>query len=349
MARVVIHIGTHKTGTTALQDAFHANRDLLARHGVIYPQIGPHSGHHGLLTDWIRLPAAYHGPDGGMAGLRALADIWRDRDVTLVLSSEEFSRGGGPGGCVDMAALRAIFDGWDTVQVICLLRSQWQFLQSVYLEIARSRPPLAPHTLVDGALRSGMADGLWCDYTRLLAHLRAGFAPQEICLLSFDRVMLRPDAVVGAVLDLLGVDLPADDRCRIVTYRANRSPDPIPTWAAFVIAAGHMPSDALRSATRTAWDLEFGPNRRSCLFTRREIDALQARFVPDNDRLASDAASGLADALPWRGPGPDTVFRDDLDAAFWTRVARRIYFDGAGDGTGPTAQAVRPATRAVGA
>ena len=194
-----------------------------------------------------------------------------------------------------------------------------------------------------------MADGLWCDYSRLLAHLRTGFAPQDIRLLSFDQTMLRPDGVIGAVLDLLGLALPAADRHRIVTYRANRSPHPIPTWAAFTIAAGQMPSEALRSATRTAWDLEFGPDRRSCLFTRREIDALHARFAPDNDRLVSDAANGLADGLPWRAPGPDTVFRNDLDAAFWTRVARRIYFDGASADAGPAPPAARPAHVTVGA
>ncbi|MDQ1695078.1 MAG: hypothetical protein QOJ03_431 [Frankiaceae bacterium] len=33
---VLLHIGPHKTGTTALQGAFHSNRDALAEHGVHY-------------------------------------------------------------------------------------------------------------------------------------------------------------------------------------------------------------------------------------------------------------------------------------------------------------------------
>ncbi len=265
---------------------------------------------------------AYFIPDGGIAGIRSLAQTWREADVTLFLSSEEFSRGGGPGGRVDMALLHSIFDGFEAVQVLCLLRSQWQFLQSVYLEISRSRPPPPPLALLETALTHGMVDGLWCDYNGLIDDLKTGFDPKNFCMMSFDRAMLRPDGIIGAVLDFLGVALLPEDRQRITAYRANRSPQPLSTWASFAVAGGQMPSDALQAAARTAWDLEFGPERKGCLFTRRELDVLRLRFVPANARLPC--------ALPWRAPGTDTIFRDDLSADFWTRLARRIYFDQAG-------------------
>ena len=35
--KLIIHIGTHKTGTTAIQRAFSANREKLLQHGVWYP------------------------------------------------------------------------------------------------------------------------------------------------------------------------------------------------------------------------------------------------------------------------------------------------------------------------
>jgi hypothetical protein len=91
-------MGTHKTATTTLQDSCHANRALLAQHGVIYPALGRHTGHHGLLTDWIALSAAYQLPEGGIGTLRSLATEYVDSDETLFLSSEEFSREGGPRG-----------------------------------------------------------------------------------------------------------------------------------------------------------------------------------------------------------------------------------------------------------
>lgn len=36
MKQLLIHIGTHKTGTTAIQNALRANRKLLAQNGCAY-------------------------------------------------------------------------------------------------------------------------------------------------------------------------------------------------------------------------------------------------------------------------------------------------------------------------
>ena len=65
MPRLVLHIGTHKTGTTSLQNHWHANRQALSQVGIVYPDLTPHSGHHGFLTDWIALPQVYALPKGG--------------------------------------------------------------------------------------------------------------------------------------------------------------------------------------------------------------------------------------------------------------------------------------------
>lgn len=95
MAKLVLHIGTHKTGTTMIQNRLHAARGDLAEQGVIYPDAGQHTGHHWALTDWIALPAAYTRRGGGVTGLTTLAERWRDTAATVLLSSEEFSRAGG--------------------------------------------------------------------------------------------------------------------------------------------------------------------------------------------------------------------------------------------------------------
>ena len=43
---VLLHVGLHKTGTTAMQTLLAANRPLLLEHGVVYP--GDREEHHGL-------------------------------------------------------------------------------------------------------------------------------------------------------------------------------------------------------------------------------------------------------------------------------------------------------------
>ena len=36
---LVLHIGTHKTGTTALQGALSSNPEVLSAHGYVYPRV----------------------------------------------------------------------------------------------------------------------------------------------------------------------------------------------------------------------------------------------------------------------------------------------------------------------
>ena len=323
MARLILHVGTHKTGSTAIQEAFHSHRDILARHGVIYPSFSPHAGHHALLTDWIQLPKAYLHPNGGEAGLVALAEAWRDQDVTLVLSSEEFSRGGGAGGRADLARVGAIFSDFDDVVVLCFLREPWTFLQSVYLEIARERVPPAPHVLCETATKSGIVDGLWADYGRLHGVLREGFPEEKIHLLSFESASRHNGGVIGYVLAQCGVDIPEEIRATLTRVEANRSALPLPTWAAFAIAGGPMPTERIRTATEEAFNLEFGRGKTSTIFTPDEIEAF------------SEVSKSRCGNLPWRlPPSPQDrdwvtlarnwINRANLPDAYWVRVARRL-------------------------
>ena len=53
-SRIVFHVGPHKTGSTALQEALVRSRAQLAQHGVVYPGTGiSGAGHHGMV-DWAR-------------------------------------------------------------------------------------------------------------------------------------------------------------------------------------------------------------------------------------------------------------------------------------------------------
>lgn len=64
MKELYIHIGMGKTGTTALQEFFYENRDVLRKNGICYPDLGIVSGAHHLLSphhpkflpDWDYIP-----------------------------------------------------------------------------------------------------------------------------------------------------------------------------------------------------------------------------------------------------------------------------------------------------
>lgn len=83
-----IHIGAHKTGSSTLQDVFHANASLLQDRGIVYPTLNVGKTNHTLLTHEI-LRATEQGEAGeGMAELARLASEYPDR--TFLLSSENF-------------------------------------------------------------------------------------------------------------------------------------------------------------------------------------------------------------------------------------------------------------------
>ncbi len=81
-ATLILHVGPHKTGTTALQQALVRGEDRLARLGILYPQAGRSGPGHAGLAEACRLSDA-----AMLATLARETAGWR----AVVLSSENFS------------------------------------------------------------------------------------------------------------------------------------------------------------------------------------------------------------------------------------------------------------------
>lgn len=342
MARVILHIGTHKTGSTLIQNSFAANRTLLARHGVIYPEIGRATGHHSLLTRWLTLDPYYHTPEAPLA-------LWRDlgrharSDSTLVLSSEEFSRGNRP---VNLAEVRDLLAPFDRIEVVCFLRDQMSFLQSIQLEMAKKRAVAGFSALLEGAHKTGYASGLHIDYGGLYDQLLGAFAPDQIRFVDYGQARRAPGGVLGTMLALCGADLvaealkPPEGPNALV---ANISPDPLATWAAGLMAAPEAPTPALIAQIRTVLDEVFGKGRPSMLYTRAEYRALAAHVAPLNTAFEARLAGvqpGFAlsppdpdpnNLPPPQKPGTNTgkppgpIWREDMGQGFWVKFARELY------------------------
>lgn len=91
MARLIIHVGTHKTGTTSIQSFFVRSRSWLAAQGVAYPEANAFAGsnprsHHGLAAALARSGPFSKELERFRTHLRAAFD----RDMTVLLSSESF-------------------------------------------------------------------------------------------------------------------------------------------------------------------------------------------------------------------------------------------------------------------
>lgn len=321
MGRVILHVGLHKTATTTLQDTFFLNRHLLARHGVIYPRIGRARGHHALVAEWVGLPPALRLRGDPAAIWARLARIARSPGVTLFLSSEEFSRAGPR--AVDFATLRGRFPPEVEVRVLCLLRGQVALLQSIWLEVARNRRPLPLAPFLRTALQQGRADGLFLDFCALDAHLRAGVPETAITYASLEEARAHPGGVVGWHLAHLGLCELAPRMRPWADGRSNPSPDPLATWLAGALSAPAPPGPGLISTISGHLPAR---RERSSLFTRAEWEALRRRFAPANAAFA-EALSGrqAVPRLDLPAPAADALHREELDTAFWLRLARSLH------------------------
>lgn len=324
MAKVILHIGTHKTATTTIQNTFAANRALLRRHGLDYPDLGRIPGHHGLVMQWLYLPDVYAlpgGPEAAWARIGAMAREGR----TMFLSSEEFSRGL-PLPRVDLRQLRRHLQPFAEVEVVCTLRDQLSYLQSVYLEVSKKAAPPPWGSFFHGSLASGFAAGLFLDFNALDDHLRGAFGREEIRYLDFTAVRASPGGMLGRMLEIGGTGLSAAELKPVNGGRANVSPDPLAAWVANQIAAPQAAGPGLIALAEAALREECGSERGRTIYTREEEQRLLAHFAPLNARFSERIAS-VAPGFAVTAPPADgaRVRRDDLGPGFWLRVARRIH------------------------
>ncbi len=323
MARILLHIGTHKTATTTIQNTFAANRALLARHGLIYPDLGRSTGHHGLAMRWVTLPEAFALQGGAEAGWDRVAALAKG-DATVLISSEEFSRGL-PEPRVNFRELRDWLSGFAEVQVICTLRDQLSYLQSIYLEVSKKHVPPPWPMFLANALASGFGAGLFLDFNALHSHLRSAFEDENIHYLDYTATSACPGGLLGAMLRLAGTDLAASDLRPVNRGAANVSPDALAAWAANQVAAPRPASPELLNLTRAALREELGDAARTTVYTRAEEVRLLTHFAPLNARFTESIRCGAPGFALTAPPVTPKTYREDLGQSFWVRIARRLH------------------------
>lgn len=322
MSKVVLHIGTHKTATTTVQDMFWTNTTVLAEHGLIYPRLNQATGHHGLVLNWPARPKVYDLPQGSLGTLAELSEQYAGTDQTLFLSSEEFSR---DRSLTELGQIREALSGFDKIEVIVVLRTQWQFLQSIYLEVSKKRLPPRPPQLVKPVIESGSYESLWVDYNTLLDRLETVFAPEEITLMDFDTCRRAEGGIIGHLLRHLAIDLDPGQLELVNNGASNVSPMSLASWAANIVAEPRVAPEWLVDKTVEAMKVEFGEGVKPCLFTREEFRTLKDHFEARNEVLRQRRAAIQPDfALTPATVEGLTLFRNEIHSAYWVRVARRM-------------------------
>lgn len=305
MSRLIIHVGTHKTGTTSIQAYLAANRDALAASGVLYPDatrfIGRHPEvHHNIATALARSEGAF--PEPLLRFREHLRARLADHDA-IILSSEQFYRHLIPGERPDdEAELWARRDAY-----VARMAAYFEPLSptiSVYLRnpvtLAESKfanSMMATVVKADFAAYVGRS-GWSYEYGRHVATFRRHFASVEAH--SFERAA-RPNLVAGFFADhgLTPPAIPEDRRMRV------SPPNQALLWIQRLKAEGALPDRdrerrwgfALQDAARplfggdapsTLWDSAAA---RSAFFERYGAPVDTVAFDPPAPELAAPRAT----------------------------------------------------------
>jgi hypothetical protein len=88
--KIIVHIGTHKTGSTSIQNALRRQERMLRKCGILVPlsgTLGRLSGHHNIAWEMRRDPLFTPGC-GGVDDL--ILELGAARESVAVISSEDF-------------------------------------------------------------------------------------------------------------------------------------------------------------------------------------------------------------------------------------------------------------------
>lgn len=201
MKQLLVHIGTHKTGTTAIQNALRANRKLLAQNGCAY------------IDEAYELSRRLKEPGLAGAEYETVKKKFNDlvsmaSDDTVIFSSEQFA-GTILKNYTDSSfiaqRLKDIFPE-HSVSVIVYFRRQDRFIESAYTQFIQQGQPWSFDRFRD------FADFSKFDWNIVVDNYRQYFQSVDIHI--YDRSQLTGGDVVVDFFSWLG--FPVDRRLRMI-------------------------------------------------------------------------------------------------------------------------------------
>ena len=207
--RVLMHVGTHKTGSTSIQWGLTHARDMLAAAGICYPKIGcPERwrfGQHDLA--WSQIRRATHLPgnitDGRTFDQGARVALWQslreEIDAssahTIVISSEEFD-------VLDAEEIAAVGEalGDHDVTPIVFLRNIADLIESSY------RTSILNGGYIRSVEEFAANQRTRIDYAAMLRDWLNISRGGRLIVMAYDDPRVRKD-VVAAFVERLGLEI----------------------------------------------------------------------------------------------------------------------------------------------
>lgn len=215
MATLYLHIGTPKTGTTAIQCFCEKNAELLAERGFCFPlfperyeKVGRYRNAHFLIEPGRSPGGEALPPEEGEVWRRHMDDIERllERHPNAILTDEAIW--GHVAKCYDtLRQLKAEADrrGFE-VRIIAYLRRQDQYLDSSWAQrIKTNRAPWNGMKWEEALEKSDTA--VRFDYLHILELLAGIFGKDRVIVRVYERKRFPNGDVVADFLDALGLQM----------------------------------------------------------------------------------------------------------------------------------------------
>lgn len=273
---LIVHIGSHKTGTTTLQRTFAANKDhLLKEHNVGYlhaPKAEHMHAYMGFDPTRGMVPHGFR-----FVELDAMVAMLKGATAErTVVSSENFSF------VFDPDQIQRLHDRlaghFDRIWIVAYLRRQDSHMVSHHQEGAK--PRRLAEELLFGSDPLALPHykphfDLYLDYATRLGKWQKAFGVENVAARVFERDALRDGDIVSDFLGLM--DLPADAVTRI---------DDQNTASGFVRAkVGHLVNTSMEVEEVKAFIVNRLPNDGRLLPARATAQAFYAHFADSNRRL----------------------------------------------------------------
>jgi hypothetical protein len=202
--KLVLHIGSNKTGSGTIQQFLANNRRALAKRGFCFPSGGAtvQGNHSRMARDLQRF---CNGFIPQAESWNAFMEEARSADQhTVVVSGEAFWTFG-----ANSEPFRLLQEGisslFDEVDIVCYLRRQDEYLRSCYAQGLRSgRSSLSFDDYVEAAANGGKR---WSyDYARNLKHWADSFGVPHLIIRPFEPVQLHRDGLLADFASTCGID-----------------------------------------------------------------------------------------------------------------------------------------------
>jgi hypothetical protein len=278
---LVLHIGLHKTASSYIQGVLAASRDDLLGEGLLYPTTG-------IVDKGATSTREGAGSGQGLLSRRGrhrvllarLMDEVGEGVPTVLISSEEFSRGGdtpSPEKLLDR------FKPFRSVKVVLVLRRQDDWIESFYKQIVDQYGNFETRSFDDFLHQTGRR---LLDFHTRFTPWRELVGPENFQVLSYDDL---PDgaAICRRLLEIAGLEGPILDKLSTVSVPRYDSVRPIDTLGLRILNSHRLEDRTIRTGVARSI-YEVAPAGDIELMTADLREGIQAMCRPINERIETE-------------------------------------------------------------